>query len=139
MEVIVWIIATISMMVAYAIAEIRIYDLRKRYNDALHDNFDLRYKKVSLEQKDIVLEAKCNRLDKVCHMYHADAVEIAREKADIVKYTDYLISRYEEVYEEKRKLEWQNERLREQVEFFERELATEEGVKNAECRVQNAE
>ena len=55
------------------------------------------------------------------------------------KYEKYLISRYEEVYEEKRKLEWQNERLREQVEFFERELATEEGVKNAECRVQNAE
>ncbi|MEE0928003.1 MAG: hypothetical protein UIG59_02320 [Acutalibacteraceae bacterium] len=55
------------------------------------------------------------------------------------KYEKYLISRYEEVYEEKRKLEWQNERLREQVEFFERELSTEEGVKNAECRVQNAE
>lgn len=55
------------------------------------------------------------------------------------KYEKYLISRYEEVYEEKRKLEWQNERLREQVEFFERELSTEEGEKNAECRVQNVE
>ena len=55
------------------------------------------------------------------------------------KYEKYLISQYEEVYEEKRKLEWQNERLREQVEFFERELSTEEGEKNAECRVQNAE
>jgi hypothetical protein len=42
------------------------------------------------------------------------------------KYEKYLISRYEEVYEEKRKLEWQNERLREQVEFFERELLREE-------------
>ena len=55
------------------------------------------------------------------------------------KYEKYLISQYEKVYEEKSKLEWQNERLREQVEFLKRELATEEGVKNAECRVQNAE
>lgn len=45
------------------------------------------------------------------------------------KYEKYLISQYEEVYEEKRKLEWQNERLREQVEFFERELSTEETEK----------
>ena len=45
------------------------------------------------------------------------------------KYEKYLISQYEEVYEEKRKLEWQNERLREQVEYFERELATEETEK----------
>ena len=45
------------------------------------------------------------------------------------KYEKYLISRYEEVYEEKRKLEWQNERLREQVEYFERELAIEEKAK----------
>jgi hypothetical protein len=42
------------------------------------------------------------------------------------KYEKYHISRYEEVYEGKRKLEWQNERLREQVEFFERELLREE-------------
>jgi cell division septum initiation protein DivIVA len=72
-------------------------------------------------------------------MYLDEAVEIAEEKNGIVKYANFLIKRYEEVYEEKRKLEWQNERLREQVEFFERELSTEEGVKNAECRVQNAE
>jgi hypothetical protein len=52
------------------------------------------------------------------------------EELEISKdYAAYLISRYEEVYEEKHKLEWQNERLREQVEFFERELSTEETEK----------
>lgn len=62
------------------------------------------------------------------------------EELDIsIDYAAYLISRYEEVYEEKRKLEWQNERLREQVEYFERELSSQEDEKNAECRVQNVE
>lgn len=52
--------------------------------------------------------------------------DLIREIELRAKYEKYLISRYEEVYEEKRKLEWQNERLREQVEFFVRELSTEE-------------
>lgn len=65
--------------------------------------------------------------------------ELTEELEISIDYAAYLISQYERVYEEKHKLEWQNERLREQVEFFERELSTEEGVKNAECRVQNAE
>ena len=55
--------------------------------------------------------------------------ELIEEHEISIDYAAYLISRYEEVYEEKRKLEWQNERLREQVEFFERELATEETEK----------
>lgn len=55
--------------------------------------------------------------------------ELTEELEISIDYAAYLISRYEEVYEEKRKLEWQNERLREQVEFFERELAIEETEK----------
>lgn len=55
--------------------------------------------------------------------------ELTEELEISIDYAAYLISRYEEVYEEKRKLEWQNERLREQVEFFERELSTEETEK----------
>ena len=115
MEVIVWIIATIMWAVAYAIAEIRLNNLKSKHYDALHKNIDL--------------ETKVNALDKECQMYLDEAVEIAEEKNGIAKYADFLIKQYEEVYEEKRKLEWQNERLREQVEFFERELATEETEK----------
>lgn len=55
------------------------------------------------------------------------------------KYEKYLISQYEEVYEEKRKLEWQNERLREHVEFFERELATEETEKKETTNLHKGE
>lgn len=55
--------------------------------------------------------------------------ELLEENEFELKYNKYIISRYERVYEEKRKLEWQNERLREQVEFFERELSTEETEK----------
>ncbi len=55
--------------------------------------------------------------------------ELIEELEISIDYAAYLISRYEEVYEEKRKLEWQNDRLREQVEFFERELSTEETEK----------
>ncbi len=55
------------------------------------------------------------------------------------KYEKYLISQYEEVHEEKRKLEWQNERLREQVEFFERELATEEAEKKETTNLHKGE
>lgn len=139
MEVIVWIVATISMMVAYAVTEIRRDKLKSKYYDALQENIDSRDSNRYLEKKNIDLEAKINALDKECQMYLDEAVEITEEKNNIAKYANFLIKRYEEVYEEKRKLEWQNERLREQVEFFERELATEEGVKNAECRVQNAE
>lgn len=115
MEVIVWIIATIAMMVAYAIVEIRLNNLKSKHYDALQENIDLRDSNRYLEKKNIDLEEKVNALDK------------ERELRE--KYEKYLISRYEEVYEEKRKLEWQNERLREQVEFFERELATEETEK----------
>lgn len=56
------------------------------------------------------------RLNKVLH----------EDNEFALKYNKYIISRYEEVYEEKCKLEWQNKSLRKQVEFFERELATEE-------------
>ena len=129
MEVIVWIIATIVWAVAYAIAEIRLNNLKSKHYDALCENSDLRDSNRYLEKKNIVLEAKINALDKECQMYLDEAVEIAEEKNNIAKYADFLIKRYEEVYEEKRKLEWQNERLREQVEFFERELATEETEK----------
>lgn len=55
--------------------------------------------------------------------------ELSEENKFEVKYNRHIISQYERVCEEKRKLEWQNERLREQVEFFERELATEEAGK----------
>ena len=98
MEVIVWIIATIVWAVAYAIAEIRLSNLKIKYYDALHKNIDLEERLYDLEKE--------------------------RELRE--KYEKYLISQYEKVYAEKSKLEWQNERLREQVEFFERELSTEE-------------
>ena len=55
--------------------------------------------------------------------------ELLEENEFELKYNKYLISRYERVWEEKRKLEWQNERLREQVEFFEMELSTKETEK----------
>lgn len=115
MEVIVWIIATIVWAAAYAIAEIRLNNLKSKHYDALHKNIDL--------------ETKVNALDKECKMYLDEAVEIAEEKNNIAKYADFLIKRYEEVYEEKRKIEWQNERLGEQVEFFEMELSTKETEK----------
>ena len=129
MEVITWIIATISMMVAYAVTEIRRDKLKSKYYDALQENIDLRDSNRYLEKKKIDLETKVNALDKECKMYLDEAVEIAEEKNNIAKYANFLINRYEEVYEEKRKLEWQNERLREQVEFFERALSTEETEK----------
>lgn len=129
MEVIVWIIATISMMVAYAVTEIRRDKLKSKYYDALQENIDLRDSNRYLEKKNIDLETKVNALDKECQMHLEEAAEIAEEKNNIAKYANFLIKGYEEVYEEKRKLEWQNERLREQVEFFERELATEETEK----------
>lgn len=84
MEVIVWIIATIVWAVAYAIAEIRLNNLKSKYYDALHENIDLRDSNRYLEKKNIDLETKVNALDKECQC------------------------------------------IREQVEFFERELATEE-------------
>ena len=118
MEVIVWIIATIVWAVAYAIAEIRLNNLKSKYYDALHENIDLRDSNRYLEKKNIDLEEKVNALDKECKMYLDEAVEIAEEKNNIAKYADFLIKRYEEVYEEKRKLECE---------------------KNAECRVQNVE
>ena len=123
MEVIVWIIATIVWAVAYAIAEIRLNNLKSKYYDALHENIDLRDRNLSLEKKNIVLEAKINALDKKCQMY------LDEEENGIEKYANFLVKRYEEVYEEKRQLEWQNERLREQVEFFEMELSTKETEK----------
>lgn len=55
--------------------------------------------------------------------------ELLEENEFALKYNRHIISQYERVCEEKRKLEWQNERLREQVEFFERELSTEETEK----------
>lgn len=129
MEVIVWIVATISMMVAYVVTEIRRDNLKSKYYDALQENIDLRDSNRYLEKKKIDLETKVNALDKECRMYLDEAVEIVEQKNNIAKYANFLIERYEEVYEEKRKLEWQNERLREQVEFFERELSTEEAEK----------
>ena len=99
------------------------------YHDLAEQNIDLRDSNRYLEKKNIDLEAKVNALDKECQMYLDEAVEIAEEKNGIAKYADFLIKQYEEVYEEKRKLEWENERLREQVEFFERELSGEEAEK----------
>lgn len=55
--------------------------------------------------------------------------ELLEDNEFALKYNKHIISRYERVCEEKRKLEWQNERLREQVKFFERELSTEETEK----------
>ena len=75
---------------------------------------------VFLRIQDTVSIYMRKRIKIECKMYLDEAVEIAEEKNNIAKYADFLIKRYEEVYEEKRKLEWQNERLREQVEFFER-------------------
>lgn len=55
--------------------------------------------------------------------------ELLEENEFELKYNKHIISQYERVYEEKRKLEWQNERLREQVEFFEMELSIKETEK----------
>ena len=64
MEVIVWIIATFSMMVAYAVTEIRCDMLKSKYYDALRENIDLRDSNRYLEKKNIGLETKVNALDK---------------------------------------------------------------------------
>lgn len=129
MEVIVWIIATIVWAVAYAIAEIRRDKLKSKYYDALQENIDLRGRNLFLEKENIELKTKVNAPVKEYKTYLDEAAEIAEEKNGIEKYANFLVKQYEEVYEEKRKLEWQNERLREQVEFFERELSTEETEK----------
>lgn len=55
--------------------------------------------------------------------------ELLEENEIKMKYNRYIIHQYERVCEEKRQLEWQNERLREQVEFFEMELSTKETEK----------
>lgn len=55
--------------------------------------------------------------------------ELHEDNEVALKYNRHIISQYERVCEEKRKLEWQNERLRERVKFFERELSTEETEK----------
>lgn len=99
------------------------------YHDLAEQNIDLRESDRYLKKENIDLKAKVNALEKERQMYLDEAAEIAEEKNNVAKYADFLVKRYEEVYEEKRKLEWWNERLREQVEFFERELATEEAGK----------
>ena len=131
MEVIIGIIFVSMWAVIYAIANVRYHNLKSKHYDALRENIDLRDRNLSLEKKNIVLEAKINAPVKEYKTYLEEAAEIAEEKNDIAKYADFLIKRYEEVYKEKRKLEWQNERLREQVEFFERKLSTEEFDSNA--------
>ena len=98
MEVIVWIIATIVWMVAYAVTAIRYNNLKFKHYDVLYENIDLKEK--------------------------VNALDAERELRS--KYEKYLISCYEQVYKEKSRLEKENDRLREQVEFFERELSTEE-------------
>ena len=101
MEVITWIVATIAMTVAYAVTEIRRDNLRNKHYDVLHENIDLKEK--------------------------VNALDAERELRS--KYEKYLISQYEQVYKEKSRLKKENDRLREQVEFFERELLTEETEK----------
>ena len=100
-EEIVWILTNIVWALACAIAEKKLYNLKFKHYDALRENIDL--------------EEKVNALD--------------AERELRSKHEKFLISQHEQVYKEKSRLEKENDRLRDQVEFFERELSTEETEK----------
>lgn len=77
MEVIVWIIATIVWAVVYAIAEIRLNNLKSKHYDALRENLDLREKIYFLEKENIDLKTKVNAPVKEYKTYLEEAAEIA--------------------------------------------------------------